>query len=89
MERGIPSNSNAEKILDSDGKITGISKTAQDYINTNMSSIPLSPYFEASNVTNAWGPLMDSYAYGELSSKDAAKQMYDGVKEALDGLKNN
>lgn len=89
LERGIPSNSNAEKILDSDGKITGISKTAQDYINTNMSSIPLSPYFEASNVTNAWGPLMDSYAYGELSSKDAAKQMYDGVKEALDGLKNN
>lgn len=87
LERGVPANKKASNILEENGIITGVTKTANDYINTNMSDIPLSPYFEASKVSEAWAPLMDSYAYGELSAKDTAKQMYDGINEALKELK--
>lgn len=87
LERGVPANENAAKVLNADGTITGSAKTANDYVLKNMSSIPLSPYFEASQVTEAWGPLMDSYAYGELNANDAAKQIHDGIKSALAELK--
>lgn len=87
LERGVPANKIASDILDKEGVITGISKVANDYVSDNMSPIPLSPYFEAAKVTEAWGPLMDSYAYGELTSKDAAKQMFEGITQALEEVK--
>ncbi|WP_161841244.1 extracellular solute-binding protein [Candidatus Enterococcus huntleyi] len=83
LERGVPANTKASKVLDDAGIIDGLAKTANNYVAENMSELPLSPYFEASKVTEAWADLMDSYAYGEISSKEAANQMYEGITQAL------
>ena len=87
LERGVPANSKAAKILEEDGTTTGIAKIANDYVTENMSPMPLSPYFEASKVSESWSPVMDSFAYGETSLKDATTQIYDGVTKALKEIK--
>ncbi|WP_125702163.1 ABC transporter substrate-binding protein [Lacticaseibacillus daqingensis] len=87
VTRGLPANTNAAKILEKNGQVDDVTKMAAEYQQTTK-GINQSPYYEMSQVLEAYDAPMKAYGLGQLSADEAGKKIVTDVKDAIKQIKN-
>ncbi len=85
--RGLPVNTNAQKILEENDQIDDITKKAISYSNATK-GVMESRYMELSQIATAYNDITDSFGVGKINSKEAAKQIITKVNAAVKQVKS-
>ncbi|MFV0362155.1 MAG: ABC transporter substrate-binding protein [Suipraeoptans sp.] len=86
VSRGVPANKNAAKILEEAGLIDEVSNAA-DQFGKNTAGITMSPYYQMSQVEEAYMAPFEAYGLGQLSAEEAAEQIVKNVEDAIKQIK--
>lgn len=86
VARGLPVNTNAVKILEEAGQVDEISKAAAEFTK-NTEGVMESPYFEMSQVVEAYKAPFESFGMGQSDAKTAAKEIIENTKAAIEEIK--
>ena len=80
--RGLPSSKAALAILEQEGKIDPTLKAANDIVVAG-SGPTVSPYNEDPTVRDVFQSTLEEFAYGKMSSSEAANTIIEGINERL------
>lgn len=84
--RGLPINTNAVKILEDAGLVDEISKTASEFVK-NTEGVMESPFYEMSQVVEAYNVPFEQFGLGEMTPEEAGKQIVKNVEAAVKQIK--
>ncbi len=83
--RGMPSSQTALKLLTEENKINATLKAANDIVMASTGP-GVSPYNEDPQVRDTFKSILEEFAYGQMSSAEAAEEIIAGVNERLGEL---
>ena len=84
--RGLPVNTKAQEILEEAGLVDDVSKQASEYTK-NTEGVMESPYYEMSQVVEAYNVPFEKFGLGQATPKEAAKEIKANVEDAIAQLK--
>ena len=81
-QRGLPSSKAAAAQLEAEGKVNPTLKAANDVVMAGEGPT-VSPYNEDPQVRDTFQSTLEEFAYGQISSTEAAEYIIDGINERL------
>lgn len=84
--RGLPVNTKALEILEDAGQVDELSKSAAEFTK-NTEGIIESPYYEMSQVVEAYKGPFEEFGMGQASAKEAAKAIIENTEAAVEEIK--
>lgn len=84
--RGIPSSKYAEDALEASGKLTGLAQVSDEMLE-NTDTVTVSPYMDLTAMVEIYSRAIEEVSYNKTGTAEAAKQMYDSIKEYLERVR--